>query len=363
MRSLVRSLVLVSLGILAIPAIADESAPVQKGVSPAKMKQYQLHNLLQSTFGDGVSFMGEIGWGQIEGFNKQTTGALRPYAEYEPAETLFFSARNNFGSKVIKEALLREVPAGVDVVLYTDDEASVAGQEQWARYIAPQTSIKVISIPLKGDQFWTRDALPVPVWTGSEGAETLGLVDARYYHKFEPDQVVASGFHAPLFSHSYYYEGGNFVADAKGNCFLIDSGTGANIPDSVLQNQYGCATVSRLPFVAGIGHADERIKILSDKLAVTDTASYVPYLEAKGFEVRMLPKLYPAGGDRTYANSLLVNGTIFLPVFKNASDDEAIRVYEDAGFRVVPLDSRWLSDGGRGSIHCVTMTYPAEVTP
>src|SRR5690606_24633706 len=146
----------------------------------------------------------------------------------------------------------------------------------------------------------------------------------------------------------------------------VDAKHARFIPDSVFSSSYGCATLTRLPFVAGIGHADERVKILSDTLAVTDTPSYVPLLEAKGFTVKMLPKLYPAGGVRTYVNSLLVNGTVFLPVFSKSTDAEAIRVYEEAGFRVIPLDSRSLSDGGMGSIHCITMTYPPapfEVTP
>jgi len=60
----------------------------------------------------------------------------------------------------------------------------------------------------------------------------------------------------------------------------------------------------------------------------------------------------------TYANSLLINGTLFLPIFEQPNDKEAIRIYENLGLKVIPIETKKLSNQGSGSIHCITMTYP-----
>jgi ribosomal protein S18 acetylase RimI-like enzyme len=37
---------------------------------------------------------------------------------------------------------------------------------------------------------------------------------------------------------------------------------------------------------------------------------------------------------------------------------EAQRIYESLGYRVVLISSNYFSDSLRGSLHCLTMTYP-----
>jgi agmatine/peptidylarginine deiminase len=83
----------------------------------------------------------------------------------------------------------------------------------------------------------------------------------------------------------------------------------------------------------------------------------VPQLSALGYEVRVLPS--PQGGRyRTYVNSLSIENKIFVPIFNEENDDEALAVYKSFGLDVIPLDTEELSDNGNGSIHCITMTYP-----
>ncbi len=79
-----------------------------------------------------------------------------------------------------------------------------------------------------------------------------------------------------------------------------------------------------------------------------------------GFEVTLLPKA--TGGEwRTYLNSLLINKTIFVPTFGSAeSDKKVLNIYKSFKLNVVPVDSRFLSDQGAGSIHCFTATYPKQ---
>jgi agmatine/peptidylarginine deiminase len=60
----------------------------------------------------------------------------------------------------------------------------------------------------------------------------------------------------------------------------------------------------------------------------------------------------------TYVNSLIINGTVWVPIYQQKTDAEALKVYKDLGFKVIAADSSLLSNEGAGSIHCITMTYP-----
>src|SRR5690606_28624226 len=133
------------------------------------------------------------------------------------------------------------------------------------------------------------DNTPVPVWNQNG----MGLVDARYYYNFEPDAFFKDLFRSSLDRHSYFYEGGNFTANALGDCLVVnrrasypggDSDTAA-IPDEIFRNKYGCTRLIRFRHIKGIGHSDEVVKFISDKIVLTDTRAYVPTLEAAGFTV------------------------------------------------------------------------------
>jgi hypothetical protein len=181
-------------------------------------------------------------------------------------------------------------------------------------------------------------------------------VDARYYHKFEADEEVSQMFAAELIQHNYYHEGGNFLANNRGECLVVNNERAVKIPDEVFLNKYGCKKTIRFPHTKGIGHIDETVKLINDDLAITDDKEYASILKKNGFTVQMVPR--PKNGYETYVNSLYVNGTLFLPTFKQSRDAEAVALYESFGYKVVALDSRSLSNDGKGSIHCITMAYP-----
>ncbi|AXS82213.1 agmatine/peptidylarginine deiminase [Marinobacter sp. Arc7-DN-1] len=64
----------------------------------------------------------------------------------------------------------------------------------------------------------------------------------------------------------------------------------------------------------------------------------------------------------TYANFLIINGAVLLPVYGVAQDDEAIAVMKEIFpcRDIVPIDCRALIHQ-HGSLHCVTMQIPAGV--
>lgn len=65
----------------------------------------------------------------------------------------------------------------------------------------------------------------------------------------------------------------------------------------------------------------------------------------------------------TYANFLIINNAVLLPVYNDSHDDEAIRICEKVfhGRDIVPIDCSVLIRQ-HGSLHCVTMQFPEEVS-
>lgn len=308
----------------------------------------------------------------------------RPVAEYEDTGYLVFFSETEFNSADVKAKLIQNLPKDVTAIIYTDsnDQTDLEALYRFYSDMAPyKDQIKVIHIPNtpKLDTFtdedgrevteeyyptgfWSRDTIPVPVVQLASGtpvralAEKFTVVDAKYYHEYEPDKYIAEYFNAALLSHNYYFEGGNFMVNSKGDCIVINTDEVEIIPNSIFSKTYGCKNLMRMPYVKGIGHADESFKFISDTHVLTDHPKYKSLLEAKGFKVTMLPR--PKRDYETYVNSLIINGTVWVPVYQQSTDQKALDVYKSLGLNVVAADSSILSNEGAGSIHCITMTYP-----
>ena len=292
------------------------------------------------------------------------TSTVRPFAEYEEAGYLIFSSGTHFSSGKAKLAMAKDLPANMKLVVYTGSKSMKSARklkDRYSKMVGDEDRVSIVYTPMPGQDkgFWARDGVPVPVIRDDKtGADPfLTLVDARYYHRYEADEIYGELFNSDLTRHKYYYEGGNFMANSIGECLVVNTNATNKIPDSIFRDHYGCKTLVRLPFVKGIGHADESVKFIDDKTVLTDERSYKPILERYGFDVKMLPR--PVRDYETYVNSLMVNGVVYVPIFGQSGDDKALQVYRDLGFsKVIGLNSVRLSNDGLGSLHCITMTYP-----
>ncbi len=294
-------------------------------------------------------------------FRNSKSAEFRPFAEYEKNGYVIFSSLTLFDSLAIKQTIAKNLPQDVILIVYvrSSDEKESA-LLNFGSIISPER-LKIVQIQSSdGNPFWARDAIPVPgvsTSSTSENQTQFRLTDAKYFSKFEPDQFFADLFGVELVSHQFYFEGGNFMPNALGECITINKGTLSSIiDDDTLKSHYGCKRIIRLPHAKGIGHIDEVVKFIADKVVITDTLEYKNTLENAGFEVHMMPKATP-NTYQTYMNSLLINGTLFLPIFGLPTDQEAITIYESFGLKVIPIDSVNLAKG-QGSIHCITMNYP-----
>ncbi len=295
-------------------------------------------------------------------WNNQTESislTRQPFVEYDKVGYVIFSDSGEFNSLSVKLAIAKNLPEDVTLVVYTQNSDSSHHRDLYNLFVKQIDSgrLKLVYLSAGGNGFWARDAIPVPSWTiDASGQKKFTVSDARYYHSFEPDETIGSLFSADLVSHDYYYEGGNFLANARGECLVVDNIRVQKIPDQIFKDKYGCLKTIRFPHTKGIGHIDETVKLINDDLALTDDQEYASILRKNGFQVQMVPR--PERKYETYVNSLYVNGTLFLPIFKEGGDQQAIDLYESFGYKVVPVNSRQLSNDGLGSVHCITMAYP-----
>jgi hypothetical protein len=337
-----------------VPAVTEASAVAEPAMPEVAVPAHgytsdQLNSMRRHNASVGVSANKGVSFD-----DERVEIKYRPYADYEKTGYLIMSADFNFNSRQAKTLMASKLPADGTLVIFTDTYGT-SKEDVLRAYegIVPRGRIKVVTLSGASRGFWARDGIPVPVMDASG---KLVVVDAAYGHRFEPDAEIARLFGARLEKHEYYYEGGNFMANHSGTCVMVNAHAHVRIPDSVFAGQYGCREMIRLPLVDGIGHIDEHVRFISEKVVVTDLPQYKDTLEGKGLTVHMLPK--PAGPYETYVNSLLMNGKVIVPVFGRDTDEQALAVYRSLGLEAFGADSKSLSNQGQGSVHCITMTYP-----
>ena len=121
----------------------------------------------------------------------------------------------------------------------------------------------------------------------------------------------------------------------------------------------------RICYVACPEVADEHYSALA---AMEDELREFRQRDGSPYELTALPwpdPVFNEDGERlpaTYANFLIINGAVLLPVYGVPQDNDAIEVVRDLfpGREVVPINCRALI-GQHGSLHCVTMQIPEGV--
>ena len=259
----------------------------------------------------------------------------RPFAEYETARYLFMSMSGSPDILQLQRQIIENLPPGIQVRLYYNFYPGAGFEEfpnvEYFRY-------DMLSL-------WARDVLPYAVSRSDQWTFV-------WPYEVQPGDFAVE-FNRPIVNSDSYIAGGNLMADSRGNCFTVDKNPA--FLDKILTQYYDCRTATVFPEVAGIGHIDERMKILSDTEVLVDEPSFAPVLRKMGYNVTMLPRPHTPYGN--YSNSLLINGVVFVPTYGEPADEEALKIYRSFNLKVVPLNSSLLITN-KGAIHCMTMTYP-----
>ncbi len=293
-----------------------------------------------------------------------TWDVAEPFAESENSGFVAISGDDNFELPGVREAIAKNLPAGVSLVIFVGNASDVSALKAlYSQYTGPdQLKFLVTPMSYSADPIWARDSLPVPVHMKAQPSDStprFGLVDSRYPQNFEPDAVVSQALGLGMVDTGQYFRGGNMLADGNGNCFSENASEVANLSDAeaFFKNYFGCRTVTLLNHEGGIGDIDERIKFLGGMDVLTDNENYAQILASKGYTVHRIPS---TGADmETYMNSLMVNGTVFVPQMgRTQLDADALTAYRAMGLTAVGVYTHELAVQGNGNIHCITMNYP-----
>jgi agmatine deiminase len=114
------------------------------------------------------------------------------------------------------------------------------------------------------------------------------------------------------------------------------------------------------------GHIDNVARFfgINDVLTVADDTlpglkENIAVLKKRFETVVTLPLPKTDGPPRSYANFLILNGAVLVPVFSQAADREALAIIGDCfpGREIVGIDCNLLLEEG-GAVHCLSMQQP-----
>jgi len=249
------------------------------------------------------------------------------------------------------------------------------------------------------DANWTRDYGPWHVYLDKS---TRAIVDHHYYDQRPNDDAIpvklGQLWGEQVFSSGFYTEGGNFMTDGRGTCWMSTGVFSKNDLQDTPQNRatvaqlfkeyIGCDSVTFPVSIPGEGttHIDMYSKILNqdtiivsysksewgaeaDEIAQLDAAAELyantPKPGGGTFKVVRIPMTFShswwSATYYTHTNSLIVNDHVLVPTYGRGTDAEALAVYEQLmpGYTVVGIDSNEIIPAG-GSIHCTTMQVPVK---
>lgn len=330
--------------------------------------------------------------------------AVRTMAEWEEAEYLVIT-----WDPYYKNILRQIVAAAINeckVIITTQEQATVSA------YLTQNgialTNIIFLNAPW--DSIWTRDYSANTIYSNDVG--TRALTDWIYNRPRPQDDVMPTAQAAlteiPLYItgsglNDLVNTGGNFMSDGLGTAFASELILEENAPgnpygvtaktegqvNGIMQSYMGIDNYIKMPVLPydGIHHIDMHMKLLDEEtLLVSRYPAGVadgPYIESNIQEVlqnhmsvfgtpyRVKWIDAPPGPDgdypdtggayRTYSNSVIINKTILVPVYRPETDAAALAAYQELmpGYTIVGIDVD--NDGenlinSSGAIHCITHT-------
>lgn len=332
------------------------------------------------------------------------TGPVRTMAEWEEVEYLVLTWDPGF------PGILRQIVAAAveecKVIITTQNATSVSN------YLTAN-GIDVTNVSFldeNWDSIWIRDYGGNTIYTDDVGER--GLVD-WIYNRPRPNDDVMPPFHASLVGMPSYTTntgnmdlvntGGNFMSDGLGNAFAselilneneagnpygVSAKTEAQI-DQIMNDYMGIdryIKMTPLPYDV-INHIDMHLKLLDEETLLVskypDGVADGPQIEANidyvlnnfmspfgtPYKVKWIDAPPSTGGNypdnggyyRNFTNSVFINKTILLPIYRPEVDGPALAQWQEMmpGYNIVGID---VDNPGEnlisavGAIHCITHT-------
>lgn len=265
----------------------------------------------------------------------------------------------------------------------------------------------LIFIPYQSDDTWARDCSALSVIDEDEDeALLLDFTFTGWGGKFDAtrdnamSESIKNVYGARMEKINLILEGGGVESNGAGSLLttaqcLLNPNRNPHLTktqtEALLKKEFGVEQILWLyhGYLAG-DDTDSHIDTLA-RFIDTDTIMYVKCndesdehynelkkmeeelqslrdLDGEPFRLIALPMTQPHfyDGERlpaTYANFLIINDAVLLPIYNDVHDAEAIAICERAfrGRNIIPIDCSVLIRQ-HGSLHCVTMQFPEDVS-
>jgi agmatine/peptidylarginine deiminase len=328
-------------------------------------------------------------------------------AEFEPQSfvQLIFPHSQSDWSEYLEEARTCFVNIANAVARYQPCLIVCDDVELVKSYFTSQENL--IFVPYQTNDTWARDCSALTVIDEEEGEPLLlDFTFTGWGGKFDAGRdnamssSIADVYGAPMEKINLILEGGGVESNGNGSLLttaecLLNPNRNPHLDKKGMENElkkhFGVEQILWLNhgYLAG-DDTDSHIDTLA-RFIHTDTILYVKCddqndehyealkqmeeelkalrdIDGEPFTLIALPMTQPIfyDGERlpaTYANFLIINDAVLLPVYNDPHDAEAIAICEKAfrGRNIVPIDCSVLIRQ-HGSLHCVTMQFPEDVS-
>lgn len=328
-------------------------------------------------------------------------------AEFEPQSfvQLIFPHSQSDWSEYLEEARTCFVNIANAVARYQPCLIVCDDVELVKSYFTSQENL--IFVPYQTNDTWARDCSALTVIDEEEGEPLLlDFTFTGWGGKFDAGRdnamssSIADVYGAPMEKINLILEGGGVESNGNGSLLttaecLLNPNRNPHLDKKGMENElkkhFGVEQILWLNhgYLAG-DDTDSHIDTLA-RFIDTDTILYVKCddqndehyealkkmeeelkalrdIDGEPFTLIALPMTQPIFYDderlpATYANFLIINDAVLLPVYNDPHDAEAIAICEKAfrGRDIVPIDCSVLIRQ-HGSLHCVTMQFPEDVS-
>lgn len=321
---------------------------------------------------------GLVGGVQFPQNNTTTDAPAFPPTEHVEMETILWGCADTYiVLETYRDAFTGLNNSGVAVQVIVDSNA-VASQLEYDMAVrnVPMGNVEVLIAAT--DSVWMRDYGPIVMLDGSG---RRSVADLDYYFNRRNDNAIPAAYAGyrgwPRVKINVSMEGGNFFTNGR-ETLICSEGVFFHNPrmsQNAIEREFAKMNITNTVYMEpliqeGTTHVDMFMRILNDNTALV--SSYPAghrqnrVVDACANRLRQLGyNVLRAQADSrydefaTYSNSTLANGIALVPNYSNASLNAAAnRVYESAGFTVVPTDSRKIIKYA-GATHCVSMQIPA----
>lgn len=265
----------------------------------------------------------------------------------------------------------------------------------------------LIFVSYQSDDTWARDCSALSVIDEEEDeALLLDFTFTGWGGKFDASRdnamstALRHAYGAPMQTVDLILEGGGIESNGAGSLLttaecLLNPNRNAHLSqaqtEAILKKEFGVEQILWLHhgYLAG-DDTDSHIDTLA-RFIDTDTIMYVKCgdqndehydalkkmeeelqalrdIDGEPFTLIALPMCQPHFYDderlpATYANFLIINDAVLLPVYNEPNDAKAIAICEKAfrGRDIIPIDCSVLIRQ-HGSLHCVTMQFPEDIS-